>query len=387
MSLREYKGGVVDRFSHTEGSVVRNENGVFEHQYTIRDHLGNTRVTYRDGINKVDNTGNTSYNDGIITVSDMMQINHFYPFGMNMEGNWNGSYPDAKNKYQYNGKELNSDFGLEWNDYGARFYDPSISRWLSVDPLAEKMRRHSPYNYAFDNPMRFIDPDGMAPEDQQDPGDKYRSKRTKQARKERQKEQKAMDKWMKSKGYDNNSNVGSDAYLQSKNNNKNSNTKSESFGDDAKRVSSTTGIKFDTGNKTQDSPVEQTSTPTGTLAPNGSQVATIGVPFEGASANPLDNTALTRDASALANTLNQPENATVTVTIVGLVSGNTNINPDTGENFASARASLIQSKLIERGVDPSRITVMAGTPPATPPPASAVYILNNQNIQMIFKRE
>jgi RHS repeat-associated protein len=151
----EYLNGEQDIIHFTEGYAKRDASTDLDvnwkgwvYKYTLKDHLGNTRVTYCDK-NK----------DGLVTTADIEQINHYYAFGMNMEGPWSGA--DGAFKYQYNGKELNGDFGLDWNDYGARNYDAAIGRWTSIDPLAEAYKRWSPYNYTKGNPIRYIDPDGM----------------------------------------------------------------------------------------------------------------------------------------------------------------------------------------------------------------------------------
>jgi RHS repeat-associated protein len=66
----------------------------------------------------------------------------------------------SENQYQYNGKELNSDFGLDLYDYGARWYDASVGRWFAVDPLAEKYVGISPFTFVNNSPLINREIDG-----------------------------------------------------------------------------------------------------------------------------------------------------------------------------------------------------------------------------------
>jgi len=121
------------------------------YEYAIRDHLGNTRLTFTDKNNngRIDITTTASTNE-------VLQENHYYPFGMAMSGPW---MDDAarNNLYQYNGKELNEDFGLNWYSYGVRWYDPFIGRFWSADPIIEKFPWATPYNYAENKVPNAID--------------------------------------------------------------------------------------------------------------------------------------------------------------------------------------------------------------------------------------
>ena len=104
--------------------------------------MGNSRVTVNDI-------------DSIVTKDD------YYPFGLQMPGR---SYNIALNSsiYKYAGKELDEENGLDWYYFGARYYDPAIARWMSVDPLANKFPSWSPYNYVYNNPLNAVDPNGEA---------------------------------------------------------------------------------------------------------------------------------------------------------------------------------------------------------------------------------
>ncbi|WP_296151664.1 RHS repeat-associated core domain-containing protein [uncultured Flavobacterium sp.] len=168
----QYKDGVLQFFPTSEG-YVSHTKGSYSYVYNYTDHLGNVRMSYTK------NPANPSE-------LKIIEESHYYPFGLKHQ-NYNSEefLFDKKGsnlqlrapaegqilpyQYKYNGKEFQDELGLNWYDYEARNYDPATGRWMNIDPMAEISRRYSPYAYALDNPVYFIDPDGMVAEDHKPP--------------------------------------------------------------------------------------------------------------------------------------------------------------------------------------------------------------------------
>jgi RHS repeat-associated protein len=93
------------------------------------------------------------------THSPVVQADEYYPFGLTFNGYQREGALDQN--FLYNGKELQDELNLAWLDYGARMYMPELGRWSVVDPLAEKATDWTPFRYAFNNPIKMIDPNGM----------------------------------------------------------------------------------------------------------------------------------------------------------------------------------------------------------------------------------
>ncbi|MGS2764552.1 DUF6443 domain-containing protein [Sinomicrobium sp. M5D2P9] len=150
-----YENGQLQFFNHPEGYVTK-ENNTYKYVYQYKDHLGNVRLSYA-------NIGTAS-----IPELEIIEENSYYPFGLRHKG-YNGQTSSFGNsvaqKWKFGGKELDESLGLGTYDFGARSYDPTIGRWMNIDPKSDDILQVdlTPYNYSWNNPVNISDPDGKCP--------------------------------------------------------------------------------------------------------------------------------------------------------------------------------------------------------------------------------
>ena len=126
---------------HFGDGVIRNNGDI---EYFEKDHLGSVRVVL---------SGN-----GTALTSNVLERNDYWPFSGRIP---TSGYPRlVSNRYRFNGKEEQTILSEDLLDYGARTYDFSLKQWTTQDPLAEKYYHLSPYAFANNNPVRYVDPDG-----------------------------------------------------------------------------------------------------------------------------------------------------------------------------------------------------------------------------------
>ena len=139
------------RVIHISGKPVVTSSGVnYAYEYSLKDHLGNTRVTF---------SSTDPVINGIPTPS---MVQDYYPLGSTINPYINSDVNANANQYAYNGKEIQSEIvNLNLYDYGARFYDPEIARFTTADPLADQSESQSPYHAFANNPINTLDPNGL----------------------------------------------------------------------------------------------------------------------------------------------------------------------------------------------------------------------------------
>ena len=124
----------------SSGRIVATAGNDTEIRYFLTDHLGSVRVVATDKDN-------------------VLERNDYQPFGKR----WNtASLPVSDNRDRFNGKEDQSFAGLPFSDYSARMYDRERGRWLSQDPKSEDYFSSTQYGFCGNNPIRYIDPSGIA---------------------------------------------------------------------------------------------------------------------------------------------------------------------------------------------------------------------------------
>jgi RHS repeat-associated protein len=138
-------------------------------QYELTNHLGNVLATITDKRLPHSTNGTTiDYYDPEVTTAQ-----EYFAFGAPIPKR---NYTLGKiYRYGFNGKENDNEVKLDWSgkpingaqqDYGMRIYDPRLGRFLSEDPLSKNFPWYTPYEFAGNNPIKYIDMDGEEPKPQ-----------------------------------------------------------------------------------------------------------------------------------------------------------------------------------------------------------------------------
>ena len=153
-ALNHYSGGGL-----IESAGVNNRMpGLYTYECT--NHLGNVLSTVSGLKFGIDTDGDVKRAE--YYTADVLSYSDYYPFGMQMVGrNHNG----GAYRYAFNGMEQDQEWSGDGNSYTTEFrmYDPRLGRWRSLDPLMNKFPDVSPYNAFANNPVFFVDPNGLAP--------------------------------------------------------------------------------------------------------------------------------------------------------------------------------------------------------------------------------
>jgi RHS repeat-associated protein len=108
--------------------------------FYLNDHLGSARIV-------IDTAG---------TIKD--KHSRYYAFGASAS-----QTVSTNQAYRYTGKPFDDEGTFDLYYYGARYYDPVLGRFITIDPRLEKFPSWSPYTYALDNPLKLVDPNGQEP--------------------------------------------------------------------------------------------------------------------------------------------------------------------------------------------------------------------------------
>ena len=123
------------RIATEEGQISITNNGItYAVEYYLKDHQANTRMVMNEA-------------------GAMVQETEYFAFGLEV--------PKATNKYTFLGREKQPETG--WMDLMKRFYDPTIGRFVQVDPITDTQENYSTYQYGWNNPILRSDPNGDCP--------------------------------------------------------------------------------------------------------------------------------------------------------------------------------------------------------------------------------